>query len=1049
MKKILIPVFIGLGLMATNAIMAQSYSPTTHKEQIQTIKTYPFSDPDPIANPAKAIYPYFRYDGFTAKGVDQEWKMIELENQFIKVKIAPEIGGKVWGAMEKKSGENFLYDNDVVKFRDIAMRGPWTSGGVEINFGIIGHAPWTSNPVEYKVRENADGSVSCFVGTLDLITRAWWSCEIKLEKDKAYFTTSTKWYNPTLVSAPYYNWMNAGYDTSENAEFFFPGDNYVGHDGDIHSWPMDEKGRNISRYNENNFGSAKSYHIRGNSTEYFATYWQDKAFGSGHYSANDEKLGMKIFLWGLSRAGMIWEGLLTDNAGQYVELQSGKLFNQETSRSTYTPYKHHKLNPAALETATEYWYPIKDTKGVLHTNRYATINIKDEDGTNKFYLSALQNIKGDVTVKCNGKEVYSKTVDLEPMESFEATINGNIEGDIEVILGDNLLVYSKEYTKTTSRPNYTPKDFDLESLYGRYVMGCQFMHNKEYARAKQLLGKVLEEDENYAPALNALATIYFKEGKYQDAKDLALHALSIDTYDADANIMYGATSTYLGETNDAVDGFSVAALSASHRVAAYIGLAKEYAKRAMWERCLEYAEKIETISEYNSDAKQLKSVAYRNLGKPELAEQALEELEIIWPVNPFIGFEQVQLNKQSSSDYINSIESELSQEIILEVGLWYETLGQIEDAIEVYSLIETHPSTLYRKAYLQHLTGADYKATLEKAESLTAAFMLPSRHESLATFEWAVSENDNWKNKYYLALLEWHLGDKESALTLLESLGTTPDFAPFYITRSLLKSGDAKIADLLKSEELEVNWRIGTLLIKEYKAQDKIEEMSAAATKYNKLYSDDFRLGMAYVPVLIANKEYKKALKYLENVEIIPYEGGTEGRSMYRDCNLLMALEAIDKRNYKSAIKSVEKSEIWIENLGVGKSYDEDIDLRTENYILAYCYEKLGQQAEADKYYNEIIAQKGFKNSNTILTLLAYKKFGRSSEAKELLDSYLNYNSNQLVAEWSEAFYNEDYEKAAKMIEDGNTNTTLGIFGDNAFKDLNFFNLVKLVVELK
>jgi hypothetical protein len=27
-----------------------------------------------------------------------------------------------------------LYNN-VVKFRDIAMRGPWTSGGIEFNFG--------------------------------------------------------------------------------------------------------------------------------------------------------------------------------------------------------------------------------------------------------------------------------------------------------------------------------------------------------------------------------------------------------------------------------------------------------------------------------------------------------------------------------------------------------------------------------------------------------------------------------------------------------------------------------------------------------------------------------------------------------------------------------------------------------------------------------------------------------------------------------------------------------------------------------------------------
>ena len=41
-------------------------------------------------------------------------------------------------AVEKATGQPFIYGNSVVKFRDIAMRGPWTSGGIEANYGIIG-----------------------------------------------------------------------------------------------------------------------------------------------------------------------------------------------------------------------------------------------------------------------------------------------------------------------------------------------------------------------------------------------------------------------------------------------------------------------------------------------------------------------------------------------------------------------------------------------------------------------------------------------------------------------------------------------------------------------------------------------------------------------------------------------------------------------------------------------------------------------------------------------------------------------------------------------
>jgi hypothetical protein len=64
------------------------------------------------------------------------------------------------------------------------MRGPWTSGGLESNFGIIGHTPNCATPVDYTTRTNADGSVSCIIGVLDLLTRSNWRVEINLPKTK-------------------------------------------------------------------------------------------------------------------------------------------------------------------------------------------------------------------------------------------------------------------------------------------------------------------------------------------------------------------------------------------------------------------------------------------------------------------------------------------------------------------------------------------------------------------------------------------------------------------------------------------------------------------------------------------------------------------------------------------------------------------------------------------------------------------------------------------------------------------------------------------------
>ena len=56
----------------------------TVREYQKTFRTYPFSDPDPIAD-AGRIYPYFRFDGYTDRPVDQEWTVVELENDWIRV----------------------------------------------------------------------------------------------------------------------------------------------------------------------------------------------------------------------------------------------------------------------------------------------------------------------------------------------------------------------------------------------------------------------------------------------------------------------------------------------------------------------------------------------------------------------------------------------------------------------------------------------------------------------------------------------------------------------------------------------------------------------------------------------------------------------------------------------------------------------------------------------------------------------------------------------------------------------------------------------------
>ena len=153
--------------------------------------TYGFSDPDPVPHTESPLYPYFRFDGSVAKSTPKKWKAVILENEKIKVTMLPEIDGKVWGAEDKATGRAFLYYNHVVKFRNIALRGPWCSGGIEFNFGITGHAPTSATPVDWHVRSNDDGSVSYFASATEYINRTTWQVEVRLAPGAEHFTTHT------------------------------------------------------------------------------------------------------------------------------------------------------------------------------------------------------------------------------------------------------------------------------------------------------------------------------------------------------------------------------------------------------------------------------------------------------------------------------------------------------------------------------------------------------------------------------------------------------------------------------------------------------------------------------------------------------------------------------------------------------------------------------------------------------------------------------------------------------------------------------------------
>lgn len=1048
MKKMLIL------LCATSLLQPLFAQQATVTETVETVKTYPFSDPDPVADPSDLFYPYFRFDGFSAKGTDKQWKVVSLENDYIKLTLFPEIGGKIWGAVDKTTGKEFIYNNHVVKFRDIAMRGPWTSGGIEFNFGIIGHAPTSSTPVDYVTRQKPDGSVSCYVSSYELVTRTLWTVEVNLPKDKAYFTTTTTWHNSSSIDQPYYQWMNAGYPAAGNAEFCYPGTNYIGHGGELHSFPLDEQGRDISWYEKNDFGNSKSYHIVGKYNDFYGAYWHDNDFGSIHHADYDEKLGMKIFLWGLSREGGIWEDLLTDTDGQYIELQSGRMYNQPASNSSLTPYKHTAFGPQATDQWTEYWFPVKGIKGVSKASRIGALNVLREDGFLKLYFSPLQKLSTSIKLYEGEKEVNSIPLNCGVLETWKDSIPLNkavAAGRLKVVVGEDLLVYSEVPSDNiTSRPKQLPADFDWNSVYGLYTQGEQWMNQKVLDKAEKFLLASLEKDPYFVPALTDLASLYYRQGRYDEALARCKTALSINTYDGDVNYLYGLCNMALGNHTDAKDGFSVASYSPGVRSAAYEKLAEMYLLDKNWTKAEHYALKSKEFNQMNLSADHVLMVVYRKTNQREKAKALIDPLLEDLPLYHAARFEQLYQGEGSGhpiDDLQSLIRNELPFETYMELAEWYESVGCTEEALSLLSCAGSYPIALYKQAYLLHQAGNDdeSRGMLQRAGALSPAMVFPFRPSSLKALEWAKTVQPDWKIDYYEALIRWANQDKAKALELLENCGEA-DYAPFYLSRASLKEGESRLADLLKAEQIEMSWRTGFALINHYVANNQWQKAVETGKKYTKKYPSNYYIGLKYAKALCETGQYQPCISLLSRMQVLPNEGSYAGRAVYREANLYRAMEQLSHKNYKQVMKSVEASKEWPENLGVGKPYDDMIDSRLEDYLEAKAAVGQGDSRKASALLSAVAGYKtsrSYFGSGNLLSALALRESGKVQEADRMVAAWSTDFPENRVAQWCTAIYRGDKEKAAGMLQSRNDQTDTTPW-EASFRDSNFGLIVRL-----
>ena len=809
------------------------------------LPTYPFSDPNPVPATGTTRYPYFFFDGTSATSVMRKWKAVILENEKIKVTILPEIGGKIWGAEDKATGEAFIYYNHAVKFRNIAMRGPWCSGGIEFNFGIIGHAPSTATPVDYLCRTNADGSASYFCGNTELICRTTWQVEVNLPADADHFLTRTTWFNGSNVTAPYYQWMNAAFSVRGDPEFFFPGSAYIGHGGDSHDWPLDAEGHHLDRYSGNAFGGPKSYHVLDGDNATYGIWWPEKRIGAIHTNHVTEKYGRKIWLWSLSREGGIWEDLLTDNDGQYTELQSGRCFNQPGD-TLKTPFKHTAFAPGVTDTFEEKW-------GVVRNRVELEQTLRDVD-------------------------------------------------------------------HLVSRPQTMPADFNWETAYGHYLKGQQLIRQKKDAEGEKELHACLKIEPHFVPALDLLAALYVRQGKDPDARTYALHALSIDTYDPEANYALGLVH---GGSRAAKERFGLAAFSPLFRTAAFALTATIELREGHLDDAEKMAKNALLANGLNLDAWLVRIIVARKRGETAAAAALAREILEKVPLFHAARYELNRLDPQSDR-MERYVRGEFPYQTYLEIGGWYEAAGLDEDAERFLRLATENPIGGIRLAYLLERTNRDEEAKRiwDEVAAKPIAFALPFRRETLSVLLYIATVRPEWKFKYYAAVAFAANAWDEEADTYLKRCGDEPDDEIFYLYRASRRTGEERLHDLRRAASLQNGWRTGYALYRHFADAGEWKQALAEVTPYAERFPEVNLIKLAYGNALARSGCYGEAVAYLEKVTILPSEGGDNAFASWVYANRGIALEALEKGDRDAAKRAVAKALSFPENLGRGKPYD-------------------------------------------------------------------------------------------------------------------------------
>ena len=1024
------------------SVLGQSSNDPRVWEAPLTIPTYELGPPNPY--PAlldwqrrkwRPVYPYPFLDNLSNTKTNKTWKVVYLENEYLRVSVMPELGGHIYEIFDKTTKRDVLYSNPVMKYAMVAIRGAWVSGGIEWNFPD-GHTLTTVSPIDYATRMEADGSAAVAVGDTERVQGMQLQVIIRLRPAQRAVETEVTLNNRRDVPGRYWFWSTAGAPAADDMRFVYPMREAYPHTfWPVFSFPK-EKGIDLSTFKD--VPNFLSLFARNSSRDYFGVYYDKSDWGIVHVADHREMPGKKTWTWGTDDNGDIWVDKLTDGGRQYVEFQGGRFETQ---------MEHQFIAPHRVERFIEHWFPVHNLGGGWDEATHdAALRVRIQD--RRAVVTANVNSRfndAEFKVESSGVTLRSERVKLDPAQSFSATIDlpTSAVGQPLTIsfrnkAGRELIKYRTDTPidgnrdfKPATRPIPDPRS--PSSAEQAYVDGLAFDKKSKEREARAAYEEAVKRDPGFAPAHIGLGLSYYRSGEYDKAEIHLTRALRRNKDAGDAHYYLSLVKRAQGRTAEAIENL-IWTVRAGHReaVSRYVLGEIALADGQLIEAAENFSQSV-MLEPRDLKARTMLALTDRLNGHLESAKTRIEIAAAEIPIDYLARSEQYQINKALGHDSQakaawNELWRLLSREpdSVLELAFDYAGVGRrlearniLEEAIRrelnppsANQVKRDSPMLHYTLGYLYGLEGdvARERTEYQKGSTGDTAFVFPHRVEEIAVLKKAFSANPmDGRAAYYLGNALASKNRENEALVAWRDavrLDPTNNIARRNLGRALWvtnKKDEAAIqyeqAITTAREDYRLYVEIGNLYA-DMGAQDrrvKTLESAPASTRTHTQFIQ--ALAAAYVDT----KRFADAATLLANNTFTSGEGEDAALGLYRKAHLGLARNYQQTGDHLKAAGEFAVATEYPRNFGVGRPAMQS---QAREYVSAAReFELAGRSEESRLWWNRAASEELNPptqpeepwSEHYFYKALALEHVGRKAEARKLYERLARLNDDQLM----------------------------------------------------